>query len=63
LIGGVSRIHHLQRDRPVEPDVATAVDRRHPAGGDPRLDAVPVVEQGTQQWVRRHRHIFATATS
>ena len=45
LIACVARFHHLDRDRAVQPGVEPAIHRRHAAGGDDCLDAVPTVKE------------------
>ena len=44
-------MHHLDRDRAVEPDVGGLVDTGHAAAGDPRPDPVAPVEQPTDEGV------------
>ncbi len=61
-VAGVAGIHHLQRHRPVQPEVQPAVHRRHPAGGDQGVDAVAAVQHGPDERVRLlvglHRHML-----
>ena len=57
VVAGIAGIHHLQRDRPFQPHVETAVDRRHSAGRDPGIDAIAPVEHGADEGVRHHRHM------
>ena len=53
LIAGVAGIHHLQRDRAVQPGVEAAIDRRHAAGGDLGRNAIAPVEQCALEVVAR----------
>ena len=44
-------VHHLDRDRAVEPDVGGLVDAGHAAARDPRPDPVATVQQAADQGV------------
>ena len=44
-------VHHLDRDRAVQPEVGGLVDAGHAAAGDPGADAVAAVEQPPDQGV------------
>lgn len=44
-VRGEARVHHLEREHPVEPGVHGAVDRGHAADRDTALDAVALVER------------------
>ena len=59
LVAGVAGVHHLQGNRPVEANVESPIDRRHPAGGNPGLNAVSAVEQRTDERIRPHRMILS----
>ncbi len=52
LIMGVARIHHLQRHRPVQSDVETAVHRGHASRGDHAVHAVAAIENRAEKRVR-----------
>ena len=52
LVAGIAGVHDLQRHRPIQPDVQAAVHRRHAAGGDQGVDAVPPVQHSPDKWVR-----------
>ncbi len=51
LVVGEMGVHDLQGHDPVEAEVRSDVDRRHPATGDHALDAVPAVEDAPDQRV------------
>ena len=68
LVARVARIHDLQRHGSVQPKVEPAVHRRHAAGGDHGVDAVPTVQNGPDERVRllvglHRRHVNETADS
>ena len=63
LVAGIPGVHHLQRHRAVQTHVEPAVDRGHPTGGNRILHAVPTVEQGADERVRRHRHILSVVAA
>ena len=43
-VARVPGIHDLQRHRPIQPEVQSAVHARHPAGGDQGVDPVAPVQ-------------------
>src|SRR6267378_1380600 len=51
VVVGVARVHHLKRDRAVEPGIQAAVNRRRTAAGDFCLDEVAPFQQGAVQRV------------
>ncbi len=51
LVVGQPFVHHLDRDRAVEPEVGGLVDGGHPAAGDPGADEVATVEDATDERV------------
>jgi hypothetical protein len=55
VVLGEGRVHDLERDDPVELEILAQVDGRHPATGDPRLNAVTPVEHLPDEWVRNRR--------
>ena len=57
-VGRVLRVHHLDRDGPVEPQVETHVHGGHAAARDHRIDAVAALDAGTDQPVARGVHLL-----
>ncbi len=51
VVARVARIHDLQRHRPIQPEVESAVHARHPSGGDQSVDAVAPVQHGPDERV------------
>lgn len=62
-VGGERRVHHLEREHAVQAGVHGPVDRGHPADRDPRLYAIPAVEQLPDQRVLKGRVHAGECTS
>ena len=56
-VARVAGIHHLQRDRPVQPGVEAAIHRRRAAGGDRGRNAVAPVQHSALGQVVSHAPI------
>ena len=52
----VLRAHHLDGDRPVQPEVDAAVDRGHAAAGDETAQPVPAVEHSAARQAGERVH-------